>query len=100
MLEEDEREMIHSIIEFGDTIAKEVMVPRTDMIRLQASASLKESLRVTVAAGHSRVPVYEERIDNIIGILYAKDLLAYWHKTAPGADGAAVHSIQWPGERI
>jgi len=92
VLEEDEREMIHSIIEFGDTIAKEVMVPRTDMIRLQAGASLKESLRVTVAAGHSRIPVYEDRIDNIVGILYAKDLLAYWHKMHQAADGGAVHS--------
>ncbi len=80
VLEQEEREMIHSIIEFGDTITKEVMVPRTDMVRLGADATLEESLKAVVAAGHSRIPVYEERIDNIIGILYAKDLLAYWHR--------------------
>ena len=91
VLEEDERLMIHSIIEFGDTIAKEVMVPRTDMVRLKATAGLKESLELVVGAGHSRIPVYDERIDNIIGVLYAKDLLAYWHQTHPKA-------VEKPGE--
>jgi len=90
VLEEEEREMIHSIIEFGDTIAKEVMVPRTAMVRLEADATLEQSLEIAEAAGHSRIPVYEERIDNIIGILYAKDLLTYWHRAQKAKAGLAA----------
>lgn len=97
VLEEEEREMIHSIIEFGDTIAKEVMVPRTDMVRLNVNTKLRESLETAVAAGHSRIPVYEERIDNIIGILYVKDLLAYWHRALKEADDTQVHNGVSPG---
>lgn len=98
VLEEEEREMIHSIIEFGDIIAKEVMIPRTDMVRLAADTTLEESLETVVAAGHSRIPIYEERIDNIIGILYAKDLLAFWQRAVkqkePDGGRAQVPELQ------
>jgi putative hemolysin len=95
VLEEEERVMIDSIIEFRDTIAKEVMVPRTDMVRLEVTASLEESLKLVVRAGHSRIPIFEEKIDNIIGILYAKDLLAVWHKELEKA-GAITASNGMP----
>ncbi len=78
VIEEEEKEMIHSIFEFGDTVAREVMVPRTDMIVVESNASLNEVLDLMIKEGHSRVPVYEETVDNIIGIVYAKDLLAYF----------------------
>jgi CBS domain containing-hemolysin-like protein len=74
-LEEGEREMIHSIFEFGDTMAREVMVPRIDMVSIEVSESLDAALNVVAEKGHSRIPVYEERVDQIVGILYAKDLL-------------------------
>ncbi len=75
VLEEAEREMIDSIFEFGDTEASQVMVPRIDIDSLEADAPLTEALAIINEVGHSRIPVYEETIDNIIGVLYAKDLL-------------------------
>jgi putative hemolysin len=75
ILEQDEKEMIYSIFELGDTLAREVMVPRLDMGAVEVGMPLKEALKVVIQAGHSRIPVYEESIDNILGILYAKDLL-------------------------
>ncbi|MDD3927691.1 MAG: CNNM domain-containing protein, partial [bacterium] len=74
-LEEEEKEMIHSIFEFGDTLVHEVMVPRTDMACIDVDASLDESLDMVLETGHSRIPVYEDTVDNVIGIIYARDLL-------------------------
>ncbi len=78
VIEEEEKEMIYSIFELGDTLAREVMVPRIDIVALEARTSLKDALQVIVQAGHSRIPVYEDKIDSIVGILYAKDLLKCW----------------------
>jgi len=77
-IEEEEKEMIYSIFEFGDTLAREVMVPRIGMVAIEVSTSVSGALDVVMRAGHSRIPVYENTIDNIVGILYAKDLLKYW----------------------
>ena len=77
-IEEEEKEMIYSIFEFGDTLAREVMVPRIDMVAIEAKTSIMDALDVVIQAGHSRIPVFDETIDNIVGILYAKDLLQYW----------------------
>ena len=74
-IEDEERELIHSIFEFGDTVVREVMVPRTDMVAIRADASLEEALETIVKAGYSRIPIYEGDTDNIVGVLYAKDLL-------------------------
>ncbi len=78
IIEEEEREMIYSIFELGDTLAREVMVPRIDMVALEVNTRIEEALRVIVEVGHSRIPVYDETIDNIVGILYAKDILKCW----------------------
>jgi CBS domain containing-hemolysin-like protein len=74
-LEQGERRMIYSIFHFGDTLAREIMVPRIDILALEVSASLDEAIAALIKTGHSRVPVYEDTIDNVIGLLYAKDLL-------------------------
>jgi putative hemolysin len=74
-IEDEEKEMIFSIFQFGDTLAREVMVPRIDMIALEIQTPLPDALKTIVDAGHSRIPVYEETIDHIRGLLYAKDLL-------------------------
>ncbi len=74
-IEEDERELIHQIFEFGDTLVREVMVPRTDMVAIPADATLAQALDTITSAGYSRIPIYEGDTDNIIGVLYAKDLL-------------------------
>jgi len=79
-IEEEERELIHSVFEFGDTVVREVMVPRPDMITARADASLGEVLDVILRAGYSRIPIYEGDNDNITGVLYAKDLLKRMHE--------------------
>ncbi len=78
VLEKGERRMIESIFEFGDTKVQEVMVPRTEMTFIRANTKLDDILALLVKAGCSRIPVYEATIDNVIGILYAKDLLKFW----------------------
>ena len=74
-LEKDEREMIYSIFQFGETLSREIMVPRIDITGLEVKSTVQEAIDVFGKSGHSRVPVYEETIDDIIGLLYAKDLL-------------------------
>jgi len=78
VLEEEEREMIHRIWELPDTIVREIMVPRTEMVCLNVESDIQKVLDVAVESGHSRIPVYEETVDNIIGVLYVKDLLRCW----------------------
>lgn len=80
VLEDEEKEMIYSIIRFGDTVAREVMVPRIDIVALDVQTTIDEALDVIIRAGHSRIPIYRESIDNIEGILYAKDLLSVWRR--------------------
>jgi len=75
VLEEEEKEMIYSIFDFGDTLTREVMVPRIDVVALDASTPLTEAADLIIRATHSRVPVYQGTIDNVVGVLYAKDLL-------------------------
>ncbi len=75
VLEEDEKEMIYSIFEFGETVAREVMVSRVDIVALAADTPLLDAMDVVIQHNHSRVPVYQDTIDNVVGILYAKDLL-------------------------
>jgi putative hemolysin len=77
VIQEEEKEMIYSIFELGDTLAREVMVPRIDVVALDVSIPMLEALDAIMEAGHSRIPVYGETIDNIQGVLYAKDLLPY-----------------------
>lgn len=76
VIEKEESEMISSIFEFGETSVREVMTPRPDMHCLEAGLSVREALQKIVESGHSRIPVFEGNLDNIIGILYAKDLLS------------------------
>ena len=78
IINEEEGEMLHSIFEFGETIVREVMVPRTDMVCCPTSASLGELLAAILNSGHSRVPIYEGTTDRIVGVVYAKDLLKFW----------------------
>lgn len=74
-LERGERQMIYSIFHFGDTLCREIMVPRIDILALEADSSVAESIKALTLSGHSRVPVYDDTIDNVVGLLYAKDLL-------------------------
>lgn len=77
VIEEEEKEMIASIFEFSDKLVREVMVPRIDVVAVSLETSLSEAVDIILKAGHSRIPVYQDSIDNIVGVLYAKDLLRY-----------------------
>jgi len=90
-IEEDEKEMIHGVIELAETKVHQVMVPRIGIQAVEANDPVVDVLQMIVRAGHSRVPVYEENLDNIVGILYAKDLLPY---LMPGAAAPASIDIR------
>jgi CBS domain containing-hemolysin-like protein len=74
VLEEDDRELIHSIFEFNDTVVREVMVPRTDMVTIDADASVDDAMSLFLAKGVSRIPVIGEDVDEVRGVLYLKDV--------------------------
>ncbi|MGH8997453.1 MAG: hemolysin family protein, partial [Acidimicrobiales bacterium] len=90
VIEPEEREFIHSIIDFGDTVVREVMVPRPDMVTAEADTTVAEGLRQALAAGFSRLPVYRENVDDVVGIAYAKDLMRAEHN-GQGPDGLGAH---------
>lgn len=77
IIEEDEKEMIHSIVTLGETTAKEVMTPRTSMLAFEGSKTINEVWDEIIENGFSRIPVYNETIDDIIGVVYVKDLMEY-----------------------
>lgn len=76
VLEQEEREMIHSIFEFGDTVVREIMVPRVDMVAVEADEPVEALLDIVRTHGHSRIPVYDDTVDQIVGLVHVKDLLA------------------------
>ncbi len=75
VIEHEERTFIHSVIDFGDTVVREVMVPRPDMVTVEADTSVTTALEAALAAGYSRIPVHEQQVDDIVGIAYTKDLV-------------------------
>ena len=75
VVDAEEMEMIEGVLELGDTTAEEIMTPRTDVIAVNVDDDLQRILETIIQAGHSRIPVYEENIDKIVGLVYAKDLL-------------------------
>ncbi|MEW6716821.1 MAG: hemolysin family protein [Chloroflexota bacterium] len=88
ILEQDKQKMIFSIFRFRDTLAREVMVPRIDMVALEIDTPLMEAVNALLKSGFSRVPVYKETIDNIKGLLYARDLLRVWQ------EGQQIESLE------
>jgi CBS domain containing-hemolysin-like protein len=78
IIEQEERQMIRSIIQLGETLTREIMVPRIDVLALDVNAPLSDAMDKLVETGFSRVPVFEDTVDNIIGLLYAKDLISLW----------------------
>jgi putative hemolysin len=74
-IESEERALIRSIIDFGDTVAREVMVPRPDMVTITAGTTVTDAMEAAITNGYSRIPAYDDGIDDIVGIVYAKDLM-------------------------
>ena len=78
IIHKEEKEMMHSIFDFGHTVVKEVMVKQQDMVCININDSINKMLDIIVSEGFSRLPVYKDNIDNIVGVIYAKDLLNIW----------------------
>jgi CBS domain containing-hemolysin-like protein len=85
-IEPGEREMVRSVFELGDTIVREVMVPRTDMVFIEHDKTLGQALSLALRSGFSRIPVVGENTDDVVGIAYLKDIVA-WEHEHPGAEG-------------
>ena len=97
VIEGDERTFIHSIIDFGDTVAREVMTPRPDMVTVEADVTVRDALEAALAAGYSRIPVEADGIDDIIGIAYTKDMA---RDERAGKSGQAVRSAMRPAKFV
>ena len=87
VIEREERRLIHSIFEFGDTVVREVMVPRPDMVGVEADASVDEALEKAIGAGYSRLPAYGEGPDDILGLVYLKDIIRRTREDGDGGHG-------------
>ena len=91
VIETAERAFIHSIIDFGDTVVREVMVPRPDMVTLETDDTVTEALEAALAAGYSRLPVYRHNVDDVIGIAYTKDLMRI-ERAGRGTERVEAHA--------
>ncbi|MEG1641579.1 MAG: hemolysin family protein [Synergistaceae bacterium] len=89
-LEEDEQKMIHGVIAFEETRVSEVMAPRIDVYAIDEEGTAEEAVKIFLESGHSRIPVYKEDLDDVIGVLYAKDLLA---PLAAGAKNISILNV-------
>ena len=96
VVEHGEREMIHSVFALGDTIVREVMVPRTEMVWIEADKSLRQAMVLAMRSGFSRIPVIGENIDDVLGIVYLKDLVRYTANGDPAAQELPVAQIMRP----
>jgi CBS domain containing-hemolysin-like protein len=96
VIQPDERAMIHSVFELGDTIVREVMVPRTDMVFVERDKTLRQALSLALRSGFSRIPVVGENEDDIIGIAYLKDIVTRSHEHREGESVEKVESIMRP----
>ena len=86
VVEQGERQMIISVLHLGDTLAREIMVPRIDMLALEVETPLGEAISAVIKSGHSRIPVYEDTVDQTLGLVYAKDLLRTVQQESPVAN--------------
>jgi CBS domain containing-hemolysin-like protein len=92
----DERRMIESVFELGDTPAREVMVPRTEMIWIESDKSAAQATTLAVRSGHSRIPVIGENVDDIVGVVYLKDLVQQTFLSADGGSNTKVSQVMRP----
>ncbi len=83
VIEESQKEMINNIFEFDDIAAEDIMTHRTDMLAVEVTDGLQEAAKIAMEEGFSRIPVYEDDLDNIVGVIYAKDLLPFVGKEVP-----------------
>jgi CBS domain containing-hemolysin-like protein len=93
VIEDQERRMVHSVFELGDTLVREVMVPRTDMVFIERHKTLRQALSLALRSGFSRIPVVGENADDVVGIVYLKDLVRRIHEHPGGETTELVESV-------
>ena len=93
LIEDGERKMIHSVFELGDTIVKEVMVPRTEMVWIEADKTLRQGLSLALRSGFSRIPVVGNDVDDVLGVLYLKDVIRRGYDNPGGQSSELVSSL-------
>lgn len=93
MIEDNEAEMIQSVFDFGDTLVRAVMVPRTDILSIDAGSSLRRAMSLFLRSGYSRIPVIGESTDQILGIVYLKDVAATLHELGPTDEQPPVEAL-------
>ena len=96
VLEEDDRELIHSIFEFNETVVREVMIPRTDMVTIEADSSIGAAMGLFLSKGFSRVPVIDGEVDDVTGILYLRDVARLVYERPPNAESLTVRELERP----
>ena len=99
-VEEDEHEMIHSVFELGDTLVREVMVPRTEMVFIEKNKTLRQALSLALRSGYSRIPVIGEDLDDIVGIAYIKDLAKRSHDFREAEQNETVAELMRPANFV
>jgi CBS domain containing-hemolysin-like protein len=92
----DERRMIQSVFELGDTPAREVMVPRTEMIWIESDEPANNAISVAVRSGHSRIPVIGENVDDVVGVVYLKDVVQHTYRSSSGGRDSTVAQVMRP----
>jgi CBS domain containing-hemolysin-like protein len=100
LIEPDEREMIHSVFELGDTLVREVMVPRTDIVFIERDKTLRQALSLALRSGFSRIPVVGENEDDVVGMAYLKDIVRRSHEYRDGESVEMVESIMRPATYV
>ena len=96
LIEDDERQMIHSVFELGDTIAREVMVPRTEMVFVEQTKTLRQAISLALRSGFSRIPVIGENVDDVVGVVYLKDLVRRTFEHHDAEQSERVASLMRP----
>jgi CBS domain containing-hemolysin-like protein len=96
VLEEDDRELIHSIFEFNDTVAREIMIPRTDMVTIEHDATIGTAMGLFLRTGVSRLPVIGENIDDVLGVLYLRDVARLHYERPLGAEDITASDLARP----
>ncbi|GGI48387.1 CBS domain containing-hemolysin-like protein [Agromyces flavus] len=100
VLEQGDRELIHSIFEFSDTLVREVMVPRTDMVTIETTAHLPQAMALFLKEGYSRIPVIDREVDDVIGILYLRDLARLGFERPLDAETLTVGDLARPASFV
>jgi CBS domain containing-hemolysin-like protein len=93
VIEDNEAELIQSVFDFGDTLVRSVMVPRTDILSIDSGSSLHRAMSLFLRSGYSRIPVIGENTDQVLGIVYLKDVAAVIHNLAPGEEPPVVDEL-------